>query len=120
MSVDEKRQRADALRREIEERKAALSVATTEANDAVREARLDREIDRLEAELAAFNAVPEPTVELTEPETRTSVDVRLTGEVRKDELQEMAASLGLDVKGKTKDELIDAIREATGVTTEEG
>lgn len=120
MSVDEKRQRVDALRREIEERKAAHSVAVSEANEAVREARLDREIDRLEAELAAFNEVPEPTVELSEPEVRPAVDVRLSGEVRKDELQEMAAGLGIDVKGKTKDELIDAIREATGVTNEEG
>jgi len=123
MSVDEKRQTVDKLRREIEERKAAMSVRVSETNDAVREERLDREIDRLQAELRAMDEVPDPTPELSAPQVveRGDHDINFSGEVTKAELEEHAAALGIDGAHKMKkDDLIDAIRERTGVNVTEG
>ena len=120
MSVQEKREKADALRRQVDERKLRMAAATGEANEAVREQVLDREIDRLEAELKALVEISEPTATLSEPEVRSSADINLTGEVHKPELVEMAKSLGIETQGLLKDDLIDAIREKTGVTGEEG
>ena len=119
MSVDEKRQRILALRQQVEDRRVALSTATNEANDQVRETQMDREIERLEAELAALGEIPEPTGEVSEPSVVVRPDVNLTGEVHKPELVEMADSLGIEgAHSMKKDELIDAIRETTGVTDE--
>lgn len=123
MSVEEKRQRIDALRAQVEERKREHAVKTAEATESVREARLDNEIERLERELAALSDVPEPTGELSEPEVpvRLEHDINLSGEAGKPELVEMALSLGIEQPQKMlKDDLIDAIRERSGVVEEEG
>jgi hypothetical protein len=123
MSVQDKRERVMALRQQIEEEKIAHSTATSEANEVAQETRLDREIERLEAELAMFQGLPEPTGEVSEPAVVQPVDIRLSGEVRKDELVEMAESMSPPIEGASKmlkDDLIDAIRERTGVEGDEG
>jgi len=102
MSVSEKRERVEALQQQIEDRKAKHASATAEASEQVREQTLDREIDRLEAELAAFNEVPVPTGEVSGPEALGG-----TGQATEPELREMAASLGVqDVNAMNQDELI--------------
>lgn len=67
MSVQDKRDRVNALKAQIEARKASLGAETQVANDVAREAVLDREIERLEGELAAIDALAAPTGEVSVP-----------------------------------------------------
>lgn len=54
-SIQEKRERVAQLREQIRERKASESAALSKAENEAREARLDREIATLQAELEAMD-----------------------------------------------------------------
>ena len=115
MGIKEKRAEADDLRAQIAARREEVSAATSAANEAVMEKRLDVEIDRLKAELAAFDAVPAPTEELSAPENPGDVvapDLVLTDDVKKGELNKQAKDLGIQHPEKMgHDELVAAIQD---------
>ena len=115
MSIEDKRERIRALNAQIEARKIAHAVATDEANDSVREARLDREIERLESELAALDGVAAPTDALSAPEDRDGpIAINVADDTTKSALVEQAKALGITGASRmTQDQLIEAITAAS-------
>lgn len=122
MSIEDKREKIRALTAQIEARKTAHSIATTEANDAVREVRLDREIERLEAELNALDGVPEPTADLSAPQDLGSpVEINIPDDATLAALRTEAKSHGVTGTSRmNSDELIDAIKASTNNEGSEG